>query len=81
MRVKQVQRRDQVYACNDSLLVNGLHNITSNRFFFGLFNHAVKKECKPTTCKNGGTCTEIAIGRHLCTCPVGFLGENCEGEC
>ncbi|XP_073251690.1 uncharacterized protein [Porites lutea] len=38
----------------------------------------VKKECKPTTCKNGGTCTEIALGRHLCTCPVGFLGDNCE---
>lgn len=40
----------------------------------------VKKECKSTTCKNGGTCTEIAVGRHLCTCRVGFLGENCEGK-
>lgn len=39
----------------------------------------VKKECKPATCKNGGTCTEIAVGRHLCTCPVGFLGDDCEG--
>jgi len=38
----------------------------------------VKTECRSTTCKNGGTCTEIAIGRHLCTCPVGFLGDNCE---
>ena len=39
----------------------------------------VKKECRPETCKNGGTCTEIAVGRHLCTCPVGFLGDDCEG--
>ncbi|XP_029194802.2 fibropellin-3-like isoform X2 [Acropora millepora] len=38
----------------------------------------VKKECEPTTCKNGGTCTEIATGRHLCTCLVGYRGENCE---
>ncbi|XP_078383153.1 uncharacterized protein LOC144665730 isoform X2 [Oculina patagonica] len=40
----------------------------------------VKKECRPSTCKNGGTCTEIAVGRHLCTCLVGFLGENCESR-
>lgn len=39
----------------------------------------VKKECRPETCKNGGTCTEIAIGRHLCTCLVGFVGDDCEG--
>ncbi|XP_020602504.1 adhesive plaque matrix protein 2-like isoform X2 [Orbicella faveolata] len=40
----------------------------------------VKKECRPETCKNGGTCTEIAVGRHLCTCPVGFLGDDCEAR-
>ena len=42
---------------------------------------AVKEECGTTTCKHGGTCTEIATGRHICTCPVGYRGENCEGEC
>lgn len=48
--------------------------------FVTLLIRAVKKECEPTTCKNGGTCTEIATGRHLCTCLVGYRGENCEGE-
>lgn len=48
--------------------------------FVTLLIRAVKEECEPTTCKNGGTCTEIATGRHLCTCLVGYRGENCEGE-
>lgn len=44
------------------------------------FLFAVKTECKSDSCKNGGTCTEMAMGRHLCTCAVGYRGDDCEGS-
>ena len=29
-------------------------------------------------CQNGGTCLEVAVGSHVCTCPPEFSGAQCE---
>lgn len=31
-------------------------------------------------CKNGGTCTNTGEGSYTCTCPIGYMGTNCEVE-
>ncbi|XP_065321637.1 protein crumbs-like isoform X2 [Gordionus sp. m RMFG-2023] len=38
-----------------------------------------KKTCKPDSCKNGGTCTDI-FHAYNCTCPPGFNGSVCQNN-
>lgn len=35
-------------------------------------------ECATTPCKNGGTCTEGALGTYACSCSTRFAGKDCE---
>lgn len=33
--------------------------------------------CSPNPCQNGGTCVP-GVGKYICQCRVGFLGNDCE---
>ena len=37
-------------------------------------------ECSPNPCQNGGTCTD-SISNYTCSCPIDWLGRNCEIPC
>ncbi|XP_025106489.1 collagen alpha-3(VI) chain-like isoform X11 [Pomacea canaliculata] len=36
--------------------------------------------CSPNPCQNGGTCVP-GVGKYICQCRVGFLGNDCELNC
>ena len=36
-------------------------------------------ECASNPCQNGGTCTDLTSS-FLCVCPVGFIGDECQGK-
>ncbi|CAC5424735.1 NOTCH3 [Mytilus coruscus] len=37
-------------------------------------------ECHRNPCLNGGICTDDQASGHICHCPLGFTGQNCETE-
>ncbi|KAL5016942.1 hypothetical protein ScPMuIL_006531 [Solemya velum] len=34
--------------------------------------------CEDVICENEGTCLAVAADRHLCMCPLGYGGQNCQ---
>ena len=47
--------------------------LTISAFCAVLYTSCSKDACKDVTCSNGGTCS----GGN-CTCPVGYIGTNCQ---
>lgn len=34
--------------------------------------------CTSVVCENGGNCTAKSADTHICLCPLGYIGDNCE---
>lgn len=34
--------------------------------------------CYNAPCRNGGTCTVLSSTQYSCSCPLGYLGTNCQ---
>ena len=54
-----------------SLIINQQHLITANVL-------SPKTGCVTDFCQNDGTCALNSTGSPVCTCLVGYQGDNCE---
>ncbi|XP_041088485.1 protocadherin Fat 4 [Polyodon spathula] len=50
----------------------------NNCFSSSCSEEASASPCLSQPCKNGGTCTVLAVGEFYCTCPSNFTGPLCE---
>ena len=53
-----------------------MQNVCEQPCFQIYFSIVDISECSPTSCKNGGICTDLVNG-FSCSCVAGYTGEDC----
>ena len=60
------------------LIVSHLTTVYTLAWHSVLFLIPAADPCERGPCHNGGTCVVIDTTTHMCLCPVGYSGTNCE---